>query len=326
MTQVPRFDPWIVRATIVVPCVLAIGQFLWTLTVIHRLPAQMATHWSNSGAPDGFMPPIQSALTIGILTISCAQIGWFSATTKTVLVARKSMAIMNLILSGLLIGTGFAVVIPQIDIADPTTARIGWLYSILGTVFGLVAGAVVARSLRDYSMLADATVTERTNPRLPHRSGEPTAINVSVTYSTGTKIGIIAWIVVSLAIAYFLPTLGVIFLLCTPLFLMVYETGMKLDTAPDTDSITVFSGLGPIKMKHHIQLRTIKYAEPGIYHWADGGGIGLRFGNDGRVTVAARTGEAVKIESSGPNYTVVVPKGMATAIASEINSRIDAMR
>ncbi|MDU4705197.1 MAG: DUF1648 domain-containing protein, partial [Corynebacterium sp.] len=62
------------------------------------------------------------------------------------------------------------------------------------------------------------------------------------------------------------------------------------------------------------------------YNWADGGGIGLRLGNDGRITVAARSGEAVKIETSGSDYTIVVPDGMAAAVAGEINSRIDAMR
>lgn len=79
-------------------------------------------------------------------------------------------------------------------------------------------------------------------------------------------------------------------------------------------------------MKHRIELRTVKYAAPGKYNWADGGGIGLRLGNDGRISVAARSGEAVKIETSGSNYTIVVPDGMAATVAGEINSRIDAMR
>lgn len=326
MSQFPRFDPWILWATIVSPCVLAIAQGAWILAISDRLPTRMATHWDNNGAPDDFMSPGQSALIFGLITIVCAQIGWFSATTKTVLVSRKTMAFMNLILSGFLIGTVFAVVIPQIDIVDPTTARIGWLYSILGAAIGLLVGIVVARRVQDYSALADATVHERTSPRLPHRSGEPTPIDVRVTYSTGTKMGMALWAAGSLALTFFLPVLGVIFLLCTPLFLMAYETGMKLDTAPETDSITVFTGCGPAKMTHHILLKTIKYAEPGEYHWADGGGIGMSFGNDGRVTVAARSGEAVKIETSGSNYTVVVPDGMAATVAGEINSRIDAMR
>lgn len=325
MTPVPRFDPWIIRAAIVVPCVLTVAQFLWTLAISSRLPAQIATHWSGS-APDGFMAPIQSALTIVILAIACAQIGWIGARATTPLVARKSIAVMNLILSGFVIGVDFAVIIPQIDTTDPTTASINWIYVIIGTAIGLAAGLFVASQLRDYTPLTDATVTDPTSPQLPHRQGAPAAINVSVTAPKGLTIAIVVWVVVSVALVFFLPALGIILLLCTPFFLLAHETGMTLGENPETDAITVFNGFGPMKMKHRVELRTIKYAKPGKYNWADGGGIGLRYGNDGRITVAARSGEAVKIETSGADYTVAVPDGMAAAVAGEINSRIDAMR
>ena len=326
MQQVPRFDPWIVRGTIIAPCVLAIAQLLWVIAISNRLPEQIATHWSGGDTPDGFMPPIQSTLITAIIVIACAQIGWLGAKTSTPLVVRKPIAITNLALCGFLIGIEFAIIIPQLDTTDPMTARIGWVYAIAGIIIGLVAALFVTRRLKDYSSLTDATVTEPTSPELPHREGDPTPIDVSVTISKGVKVALAVWCVVSVALAVFLPNLGIIFLLCTPLFLIAYETGMTLDTAPKTDSITIFNGCGPLKMKHRIELRTVKYAAPGKYNWADGGGIGLRLGNDGRISVAARSGEAVKIETSGSNYTIVVPDGMAATVAGEINSRIDAMR
>lgn len=326
MQQIPRFDPWIVRGTIIAPCVLAIAQLLWVIAISDRLPEQLATHWSGNDTPNGFMPPVQSTLIMAIIVIACAQIGWLGAKTSTPLVVRKPIAITNLALCGFLIGVEFAIIIPQIGTTDPTTARIGWIYAIAGVIIGLVAALLVTRRLKDYSSLTDATVTEPTSPQLPHREGDPTPIDVSVTISKGIKIALAVWCVVSVALAVFLPSLGIVFLLCTPLFLIAYETGMTLDTDPKTDSITVFNGCGPLKMKHPIELRTIKYAKPATYNWADGGGIGLRLGNDGRITVAARSGEAVKIETSGSDYTIVVPDGMAAAVAGEINSRIDAMR
>lgn len=326
MQQIPRFDPWIVRGTIIAPCVLAIAQLLWVFTVSNRLPEQIATHWSGGDTPNGFMPPIQSTSIMAIIVIACAQIGWLGAKTSMPLVVRKPIAITNLTLCGFLIGLEFAILIPQLDTTDPTAARIGWVYAIAGVIIGLVAALLVTRRLKDYSSLTDATVTEQTSPVLPHREGDPTPIDVSVTISNGVKVALAVWCVVSVALAIFLPSLGIIFLLCTPLFLIAYETGMTLDTDPKTNSITVFNGCGPLKMEHQIELRTIKYAKPGKYNWADGGGIGLRLGIDGRITVAARSGEAVKIETSGSDYTIVVPDGMAGAVAGEINSRIDAMR
>ncbi|WP_048761865.1 DUF1648 domain-containing protein [Corynebacterium vitaeruminis] len=326
MQQIPRFDPWVVRGTIIAPCVLAIAQLLWVIAISDRLPEQIATHWSGSDTPNGFMPPIQSTLIMAVVVIACAQIGWIGAKTSTPLVVRKPIAIINLALCGFLIALEFAIIIPQIGTTNPTTARISWVYAIVGVVIGLAAALLVARRLRDYSSLTDATVTEPTSPELPHREGDPTPIDVSVTISNGVKVAFTVWCVASIALAVFLPSLGIVFLLCTPLFLIAYETGMTLDTNPMTDSITVFNGCGPLKMKHHIELRTIKYAKPGKYNWADGGGIGLRLGNDGRITVAARSGEAVKIETSGANYTIVVADGTSSTVAGEINSRIDAMR
>ncbi|ALA68507.1 hypothetical protein [Corynebacterium lactis] len=78
MSQIPRFDPWIIRGTIIVPSVLAVAHFAWILAIAHRLPTRMATHWDAG------------------------------------------------------------VTIPQLDLAAPSTASIGWGYAITGPAYTVV--------------------------------------------------------------------------------------------------------------------------------------------------------------------------------------------
>lgn len=319
MPRIPRFDPWIIRGTIAIPSALAVAQFAWILAIAHRLPTRMATHWDAAGKADGFMTPAQSALTLLVVTVACAQIGWSGARTASPLIARRSTAVASLLLTGCLLGTNTGVTVPQLDLADPSTARIGWEYAIAGAVLGLAAGLFVASRLRDYSPLTDAPVTARPSPALPR--GERTE-RLTVTCSPTLKILVAVWTLGSIALALFLPVLGIIFLLCVPLFLLGYSSGIEVG---DKETVA-FVGAGPLKIHQRIAMRTVKYAEAGTYHWADGGGVGLRFGNDGRISVAARSGEAVRIETTGSNYTVVVPDGMAEAVAGDINSRLDAAR
>lgn len=319
MRRITRFDPWIIRGTIMIPSALAVAQFAWILAIAHRLPTRMATHWDAAGNADGFMTPAQSALTLLVVTVACAQIGWFGARTASPLIVRRSTAVASLLLTGFLLGVNAGVTIPQFDLEDPSSARIGWGYAIAGAALGLAAGLFVAGCLRDYSTLTDAPVTSRPSPTLPrgHKTGR-----LTVTCSQTLKILVAVWTLGSIALALFLPVLGIIFLLCVPLFLLGYSSGIEVKD----DEIDTFTGAGPIKIHQRIDMRTVKYAEAGTYHWADGGGVGLRFGNDGRISVAARSGEAVKIETSGAGYTVVVPDGMAELVAGDINARLDAAR
>nr|WP_120491447.1 DUF1648 domain-containing protein [Corynebacterium lactis] len=321
--DVHKYDSIAIWGTIVLPCALAAVAFAATVTAasLGRLPEQMATHWSGSlaGAPDGFMTPLQSATTLLVVTVVCAQMGWFGALVRVPLVARRINTVATLLLCGFLIGMGLAVTLPQIGLADPTAARIYWSYAGTGALIGLIAGILLASRQRDFSPLADVSVTGAPAEKLPR--GKPTGVTV-VTCSIAVKVMLGVWALVSLVVAYFLPVLGVIFLLCLIPMLLGYRSGLEVR---DSD-IVVFIGVGPVKIRHTIDMRTVRYAEPGRYHWADGGGVGLRFGNDGRISVAARSGEAVKIETSGAGYTVVVPDGHAEAVSGDINSRLDAAR
>lgn len=315
----PKFDSRAVWGTIIVPSIVAAAIFGLVLALSDRLPEKVATHWSGSGRPDGFMSPLASAVTCLIVSLAVVQIGWFSASTKSPLVFRRINAMAAWTIFGLISAIPLGITLPQMGIEDPTTVELPWQWVVLGTLLGLAIGFLVARGLRDYSSLYDVPVTDTPPKSLPRE--RPTE-RMSVKYSNSMRVFIGLWVAVSIVLLFFMPSVGVVFLLCTPLLLIGYETGLDVHD----DKILLFMGCGPLKVRIPLDLKTVKYAEPSKYNWADGGGLGLRYNFDGQMMLAARSGEAVKIETTGASYTVVVPDGQARAVAGDINARLDRLR
>lgn len=315
----PKFDPRAVWGTIIVPSIVAVAIFGIVLAVSDRLPEKVATHWSGSDTPDGFMSPLSSALIFLVLSLLITQIGWFSAATKSPLPFRRINAIATWTIFGLICAIPLGITLPQMGIEDPTTFELPWWWVVLGTLLGLAIGFLVARSLRDYSSLYDVPVTDTPPKSLPRE--RPTE-RMSVKYSNAMRVFVGLWVTASIVLLFFMPSVGVVFLLCTPLLLIGYETGLEVHD----DKILLFMGCGPAKVRIPLDMKTVKYAEPSKYNWADGGGLGLRYNFDGQMMLAARSGEAVKIETTGTKYTVVVPDGQARAVAGDINARLDRLR
>lgn len=315
----PRFDSRAIWGLIIAPSIIALAIFGVIVAVSGKLPEKIATHWSGLGTPDGFMSPRASALIFLLMSLLIAQLGWFSAVAKNPLVFRRINAVTTLTIFGLIAAIPLGTALPQIGITDPSTVELPWLWTVLGTLLGLGIGLLVARSLNDYRTLYDVPATELPPRNLPR--GQRTE-RMSVKCSKTMQVFVGLWLAGSLVLLYFVPGAGVIMLLCVPLFFIGFETGLEVGD----DNILLFMGCGPLKARIPVDMKTVKYAEPSKYNWADGGGIGLRYNFDGQMRLAARSGEAVKIETTGTNYTVVVPDGQATAVAGDINSRLNRLR
>lgn len=312
----PDRDQFMIYGGIVAPSTAAVVCFLWLVSQRSRLPDSIATHWTSGDTPDGFMTPMQSFTTLLVLTIACAQIGWFGVPTKIPVVHRRLLFVINIVLAAFLIGLQLGVTIPQIGSVDPATASINVAYPAGCAAAGLALSVVGMRYIRDFDREHPEFVTSRPAAKLPRG---PQSNPASVTAGAATKIFLIVWVIGGLALYFVNPFLTLTLLLCLPMLMIGYCTGIAVTEG----EVVIFSGVGPMKLTQRIDIRTISGAYASHYHWGDGGGVGLRIGNDNRITAAARSGEAVKFDTTTTGYTVVVPDGESEAIAADINSHVD---
>lgn len=206
---------------------------------------------------------------------------------------------------------------PQLDLVSARGVIWQSWWSIAGTAIGLIVGVTTA------VMFAPAphstSATSASDPALPRG---PRSQPVRTGTSTGMKVLAIAWIAATMASLLVSTALFPILALCFFYIVQTFVVRLRVDD----DAVRFRAIVGET-----IPLPTITAARPVHYAWGDSGGVGIRSadfpGERGkRIVVASKSGEALDIDTTGVNWTIVVPEGTADGLAGDINARLDRLR
>ncbi len=169
MTHAPRLRAIVAIVALILPFVaILMSWMLWS----QQLPPELASHWSGTGAADGFLP------TTGVL------IGALIATAVTAVGGILACFVGNLsanarrntvFLLGLIGGVGMAAwLIPvplTIQAGSSTDIVLGWwlVLLILLPLYGLIPAALLPRAVR---AAGTSSVGATTSTAAPDRAGE----------------------------------------------------------------------------------------------------------------------------------------------------------
>ncbi len=311
----PRWERRALAGFVVAPLLGMAALVAWVLSVADRLPDPVAVHFGARGEADGFggltgVVVIVAAVTLPIILI----MGLLGSRLRNPRIIRRILGPASPVFAGFMCGLLPDTLVPQLDLASAVGVTSGSLWTVAGTTLGLVVGVGTAAALTDPPAPAAAGAPDPSLPRGPH--SEP----VRVAASTGVKLLIAAWFAGTLASLLVSPALFLLLALSSFYIVQMHSVRVRVDDA----GVHLRMLLGET-----IPLETITAARPARYDWGDSGGVGIRGvgyrGSRGkRIAVAARSGEALDVDTTGHNWTIVVPDGAAERIAGDINARLDA--
>ncbi|MFD5867221.1 DUF1648 domain-containing protein [Corynebacterium sp. NPDC060344] len=309
-----RWDAVALLGFVVAPIAGLVGVVAWALSVKDGLPDPIATHFGIRGEADGVGSLTGILVILVLVTVPLiALMGGMGSWRKYPRIMRRSLGPGSTAFSGFMIGLVPETLVPQLDRASANGVTIGWAWTVAGLGIGLVVGIVTAMMLPADK---DHAAPSAPDPSLPRG---PRANPVRTGTSTGMKVAVAAYLVASLAML--IVSVGGFLLILLSAFYLLQTMFVRVRV--DDDAVRFRAIIG-----ESIPLETITAARPSTYDWGDSGGVGIRGveyrGSRGkRVAVASRSGEALDIDTTGTNWTIVVPDGTAEALAGDINSRLD---
>lgn len=311
----PRWERRALAGFVVAPLLGMAAAVAWALSVTDRLPDPVAVHFNVRGDADGFggltgIVMIVAAVTLPIILI----MGLLGSRLRNPRIIRRMLGPASPVFAGFMCGLLPDTLVPQLDLASAVGVTSGSLWTVAGTTLGLVVGVVTAMALTDPPA---PVATDAPDPSLPRG---PRVEPIRVEASTGVKLLIAAWFAGTLASLLISPALFLLLALSSFYIVQMHSVRVRVDDA----GVHLRMLLGET-----IPLETITAARPARYDWGDSGGVGIRGvgyrGSRGkRIAVAARSGEALDVDTTGHNWTIVVPDGAAERIAGDINARLDA--
>lgn len=311
----PRWERRALAGFVVAPLLGMAALVAWVLSVADRLPDPVAVHFGAHGEADGFggLAGIVVILVVVSLPIILVM-GLLGAWRRNPRIIRRMLGPASPVFAGFMCGLLPDTLVPQLDLASAAGVTSGSLWTVAGTTLGLVVGVVTAMALTDPPA---PVATDAPDPSLPRG---PRVEPIRVEASTGVKLLIAAWFAGTLASLLVSPALFLLLALSSFYIVQMHSVRVRVDDA----GVHLRMLLGET-----IPLETITAARPARYDWGDSGGVGIRGvgyrGSRGkRIAVAARSGEALDVDTTGHNWTIVVPDGAAERIAGDINARLDA--
>lgn len=311
----PRWERRALAGFVVAPLLGMAALVAWVLSVADRLPDPVAVHFGARGEADGFggLAGIVVILVVVSLPIILVM-GLLGAWRRNPRIIRRMLGPASPVFAGFMCGLLPDTLVPQLDLASAVGVTSGSLWTVAGTTLGLVVGVVTAMALTDPPA---PVATDAPDPSLPRG---PRVEPIRVEASTGVKLLIAAWMAGTLASLLVSPALFLLLALSSFYIVQMHSVRVRVDDA----GVHLRMLLGET-----IPLETITAARPARYDWGDSGGVGIRGvgyrGSRGkRIAVAARSGEALDVDTTGRNWTIVVPDGAAERIAGDINARLDA--
>ena len=312
-----RWDGTALAGFVAFPLIVVAGVAWWAASLRGRLPDPVAVHFGAGGGADGFGSLTMLLVVLVAVTVPIVLVmGLLGSARRNPRILRRTLGPASTTFAGFMAGMVPDLVLPQLDRATAEGVVIGEAWTIGGTVAGLVVGVAVAAVLREPATVAAQGPPDPTLPRGPHSE------EVRTGAATGMKVVLAVWVVASAASALISTGLAVLLFLCVPLLAQTMVVRLRVDD----DAVRLRALIGET-----IPLETITAARPSRYDWGDSGGVGIRSvdysgpgsGRGKRIAVASRSGEAVDIDTTATNWTIVVPDGTADAIAGDINARLD---
>ena len=112
-------------AVTVAPMAVAVA---WVRAQRDRLPAELATHWSSNVGPDGFTdrPAFESGIGGACAVTVAAALVWAVVWHRAARARVRAVGLAVLAgISGTIAGLAVMIVVPNLDLVDPTTADVG---------------------------------------------------------------------------------------------------------------------------------------------------------------------------------------------------------
>ncbi|MEU2199509.1 DUF1648 domain-containing protein [Isoptericola sp. NPDC019482] len=287
-----------------------------------ELPAQVASHWSGSGEPDGFMAPTTIAL-VGVATavglcVLFAAIGITQgAAASTRRIAAAGCVWSGAFMAAIVVGT----LAPQRGLADASQVELAGDTLLAGILLPLVpAGIAAALVPGDPAMPADEPVPDDA-PRAPLRDGERAVWLRRATGGPGLAVGAVAVALTTLAAVLTAEwTMLVVPAVLAALFVTMFAFTVRVDAA----GLTVRSA-ARWPGTHVPAGEVVRASVTQVRPFREYGGWGWRTARDGRVGVVLRAGEALLVERSGGRSFAVTVDDAAGA-AALLNAMADRAR
>ncbi|MCK9795723.1 DUF1648 domain-containing protein [Isoptericola sp. 4D.3] len=302
--------------------ILALGAAAIAWSWRDQLPDRVASHWSGSGAPDGFMAPMTFALvavaTTVVLCALFAAIGLFAGASAS---TRRIAAAGCVWSGGFLAATTLGTLAPQRGLADPSQVELGGS-TLLLTLLVPLAPAVLAALLVPGDPSTPATESVPGDaPRAVVRDGERAVWLQRTTGGTGLAVGVVAVLGTAvLAITTGEPTMLVVPAVLALTFVAMFAFTVRVDAT----GLTVRSTAG-WPGTHVPADEVVRASVARVSPLREFGGWGWRIARDGRVGVVLRAGEALLVERTGGRSFTVTVDDAATA-AALLNTMADRAR
>ena len=307
---------------LVVPLSVLAATVLVALAWAPRLPDPVATHWSGADVPDGF-GSLASLLAVPLVVGGLLAAGlwalafWLGRDTSTRRIAAGFASGTAAFLSATTLGTLHG----QLDLADAAAAP--GVGATLGLAFGvaLPVGVVVALVVPRTPHQPTTAPVDAAAPRADLAPTERAAWSSTVT----SRAALVGGGVAALTTAGLAVGLGTPAMLLVPVALLALAAAMfVLRVSVDGRGLVARSPLGWPTV--HVPLDEVVAARAvAVDPLGEFGGWGYRVGQDGRVGVVLRRGEAIEVERTGGRVNVVTVDDAARA-ASLLNTLADRAR
>ncbi|MEL7976017.1 DUF1648 domain-containing protein [Isoptericola sp. F-RaC21] len=301
---------------------LALGAAAVVWTWRDELPPRIASHWSDGGAPDGFMAPATIALVGVVTTVVLCGVFALIGLTQGAAASTRRVAAGGCVWSGafmaaIVVGT----LAPQRGLADASQVELSGATLAASILLPLVpAGIAAALVPGDPAMPAEAPVPADA-PRAALRDGERVVWLRRAAGGTGLAVGAVA-VVVTAALAVVTDewTMLVVPAVLAAIFVAMFAFTVRVDAA----GLTVRSTAGWPGTRVPAD-EVVRASVTQVRPLRDYGGWGWRTARDGRVGVVLRAGEALLVErTGGRSFTVTVDD--AAGAAALLNAMADRAR
>ncbi|HEX6337179.1 MAG TPA: hypothetical protein VFZ85_09510 [Jiangellaceae bacterium] len=284
-------------AAVIVAALPTVVALVLVLSWRERLPARLAIHWTAGDRPDGFTG--RDAFIDGWAVASVAAVSIAVAVTLVISRGRRVAVVVTGAVSGFLASLGLLVSLPNLDLADPEQAQVGWQAAL--PIPLMIGAAVLAWWLHGGRVEPSRPATRPPAAHLPRLAAGDPARYAETATNWGLALGLFVplaglGIVVSILVT---PWLGLEFAVLAAALAWFARARVK---AGDGEYLTLSSG--PIKHRVPIEELTGSRVLDQVSPLADFGGWGLRY-TARTIALAQRRGPAVEAARTERRRVVV---------------------